>query len=81
MGLFYSAEQDVIADEMEDSRLVLRPAEISELLDLHPNTVYRLLKSGKLPASKVGGCWRICKKDLIGFIQKYPDTCTAIRHI
>ena len=71
MRLFYSLEHDTIEDELEDTCIVLRPSEVSELLDLHPNTVYRLLQSGRLPARKVGGSWRIYKKDLIGFIEKH----------
>lgn len=55
MSLFYSIDTDEVKDELDDLRIVIRPAEVSELLDLHPNTVYRLLQSGKLPASKVGG--------------------------
>lgn len=64
MSLFYSIDTDEVKDDLDDLRIVIRPAEVSELLDLHPNTVYRLLQSGKLPASKVGGAWRICKSDL-----------------
>lgn len=71
MHFFYSMEQNAIEEEVEDTCIMLRPSDISELLDLHPNTIYRLLKSGKLPARKVGGSWRIYKKDLIDFIEKH----------
>ena len=70
MSLFYSIDTDEVKDELDDLRIVIRPAEVSELLDLHPNTVYRLLQSGKLPASKVCGAWRICKSDLIRFVER-----------
>ena len=70
MSLFYSIDTDEVKDELDDLRIVIRPAEVSELLDLHPNTVYRLLQSGELPASKVGGAWRICKSDLIRFVER-----------
>ena len=42
MSLFYSIDTDEVKDELDDLRIVIRPAEVSELLDLHPNTVYRL---------------------------------------
>lgn len=71
MRFFYSLEQNTIEDELEDTSIVLRPDDVSELLDLHLNTIYRLLQSGELPARKVGGSWRIYKKDLIGFIEKH----------
>ena len=32
--------------------------EISEYLRVHPSTVYRLVKRGKLPGFKVGSDWR-----------------------
>ena len=63
MHFFYSMEQNAIEEEVEDTCIMLRPSDISELLDLHPNTIYRLLQSGKLPARKVGGSWRIYKSD------------------
>lgn len=73
MPFVYSVERDIIQDELEDTCVVLRPSDVSELLDLHPNTIYRLLQSGNLPAHKVGGSWRIYKKDLIDFIEKHSD--------
>lgn len=62
MRFFDSMEQNAIEDELEDACIVLRPSDVSELLDLHPNTVYRLLQSGRLPACKVGGSWKIYRK-------------------
>ena len=40
----------------------LTPNEVAKVLKLHPFTVTRLAREGKLPAFKVGGVWRI-KKD------------------
>lgn len=37
---------------------VLTVGQVAELLHLHPMTVYRLAKQGKLPGFKVGGRWR-----------------------
>lgn len=71
MRFFDPMEQNTLEDDLDDSCLVLRPSDVSELLDLHSNTVYRLLQSGKLPARKVGGSWRICRKTLIDFIERH----------
>lgn len=38
--------------------------EVAKYLGVHEMTVYRLLKAGKLPATKVGGQWRF-KKELL----------------
>ena len=46
--------------------------EVADLLDLHVNTVYRLFQKKIVPAFKLGGSWRIYKKDLIDFIEKRP---------
>jgi excisionase family DNA binding protein len=40
----------------------LTPSEVAKSLKLHPFTVARLAREGKIPAFKVGGVWRI-KKD------------------
>jgi excisionase family DNA binding protein len=37
---------------------VLTVKELSDYLKVHPSTVYRQLKRGKLPAFKVGSDWR-----------------------
>ena len=39
----------------------LTPNEISKILRIHPFTVTRLAREGKLPGFKVGGSWRFRK--------------------
>jgi excisionase family DNA binding protein len=41
-----------------DSSHVLTVKELSDYLKVHPSTIYRQLKRGKLPAFKVGSDWR-----------------------
>jgi len=41
-----------------DSRHVLTVKELSDYLKVHPSTIYRQLKRGRLPAFKVGSDWR-----------------------
>ena len=37
---------------------ILTVGQLADILHLHPMTVYRLAKEGKLPGFKVGGRWR-----------------------
>lgn len=43
--------------------------QISELLDIHPKTVQRYIREGKLRATKVGKGWRVSGHDLSVFIE------------
>jgi excisionase family DNA binding protein len=43
--------------KVETSR-VLTVKELSDYLKVHPSTIYRQLKRGRLPAFKVGSDWR-----------------------
>ena len=71
MAMIYDADTEQVREETEDPRAMLRPAEVADLLDLYVNTVYRLFRNQIVPAFKLGGSWRIYKKDLIGFIEKH----------
>lgn len=42
----------------------LTPGEIARALRVHPFTVTRLAREGKLPGFKVGGIWRFRKDEL-----------------
>lgn len=42
---------------------LLTPLELSRILKLHPFTVTRLAREGKLPGFKVGGAWRFQKEE------------------
>ena len=43
--------------------------EVLEYLHLNLKTVYRLTKSGKLPAVRVGRLWRFRKRDLDAWLE------------
>jgi excisionase family DNA binding protein len=49
----------------DDIPLLLTTDEAAELLRLHVNTVKYLIRSGKLPASKVGRAWRIPREAVL----------------
>jgi len=44
--------------------------QISKMLSIHPKTVQRYIREGKLRAAKVGKGWRISGHDLSTFIEK-----------
>lgn len=43
---------------------VLTVEEVAEYLRIHPYTLRRLARAGKLPGFKVGGQWRFKKYDM-----------------
>jgi len=51
---------------------VMTVKEIAKYLDVHPMTIYKLVKKGEIPAFKVGGQWRFREVAL----NKWVDTKT-----
>ena len=49
-------------------RAWLSHTEVAAYLDLHPMTIYKLLRLKQLPAAKVGGQWRIHQQQLDTFL-------------
>ena len=43
---------------------VLTVKELSNYLNVHPSTIYRLLKQGQLPAFRIGSDWRFNREDI-----------------
>jgi excisionase family DNA binding protein len=43
---------------------MLTIAEVADYLQVHPSTVYRLLKAKHIPAMKVGSNWRVHPDEL-----------------
>jgi len=46
--------------------------EIAEHLRLHPYTIRRLARAGKIPAFRAGGQWRFRKDDIDQWSKSYP---------
>ena len=51
----------------------LTPNEVAKVLKLHPFTVTRLAREGKLPAFKVGGVWRVRKDEFERWIKRQTE--------
>ena len=46
------------------------PNDLAKMLNLHPFTVTRLAREGKIPAFKVGGVWRFRKDQFERWIEQ-----------
>ena len=51
----------------------LTPGEVAKILKLHPFTVTRLAREGKIPAFKVGGVWRMERSKFERWIQRQTN--------
>ena len=51
---------------MKEETHLLTTAEAARYLRTTPNTIYRWLRSGRLPGYKVGRAWLFCQEDLYG---------------
>jgi excisionase family DNA binding protein len=52
---------------------ILTTQEVADLLKLHPKTVNKLAKSGRVPAYRIGRQWRFRKSEVIKLLQKKDD--------
>ena len=56
------------AYKQERLPVVLTAAEAMDILGVGKNTMYRLLKSGELPAVRIGRAWRISLNNVSNFL-------------
>jgi excisionase family DNA binding protein len=49
---------------------ILTTREVAELLKLHPKTVNKLAKSGRVPAYRIGRQWRFRKSEILKLLEK-----------
>lgn len=47
-----------------------RPEDIAEILTLHPATIRKWIRQGKLKAVKLGKVWRVTEEDLRVFLKQ-----------
>ena len=54
---------------------IMTVAQVAEFLQVHPDTVYRLLDKEEIPAGKVRGSWRFIRSDIVSWLRtQYPAT-------
>lgn len=51
--------------------------QISEMLNIHPKTIQRYIREGKLFASKIGKSWRVTGHDLSIFVENSKTQAKA----
>lgn len=52
--------------------------QISNMLNIHPKTIQRYIREGKLRAAKIGKCWRVTGHDLSTFIENDSNERPAL---
>ena len=55
---------------MSKEKEILTTKEVAEYLNIHPLTVHRYAREGKIPAFKIGTDWRFHKKYLEKWIKQ-----------
>ena len=58
---------------MPKSKEIMTAKEVAEYLNLHPLTVHRYAREGKIPAFKIGTDWRFLKKYIERWIKEKSD--------
>ncbi len=48
---------------------ILTASQVAGLLQIHPRTVYKLVKQGNIPGRKFGGGWRFSKSEIMLMIS------------
>jgi excisionase family DNA binding protein len=48
---------------------ILTASQVAGLLQVHPRTVYKLVKQGSIPGRKFGGGWRFSKSEIMLLIS------------
>ena len=43
---------------MESGNEILTIKEVGDLLQIHPTTIYKLIRKGKIPSFRIGSDWR-----------------------
>jgi len=51
--------------------------QIAEMLTIHPKTVQRYIREGRLRATKIGKSWRVTGHDLSLFVEHNPEEAST----
>jgi excisionase family DNA binding protein len=49
---------------------VLTVKEVSDLLRVHPSTLYRLIRQGKIPSFQIGADWRFLRHRVVRWMAE-----------
>jgi excisionase family DNA binding protein len=56
---------------------ILTASEVAELLQIHPRTVYKLVKEGSIPGRKFGGGWRLSRSEILAMVSPQGEHATS----
>jgi excisionase family DNA binding protein len=56
----------------------LTTEEVLAYLNVTPRTIYRLIRTGELPAIRVGRQWRFRRSDLDAFVERQRAVSAAV---
>lgn len=57
---------------------ILTPEQVSQMLQVHPFTVLKFIKQGRLKASKLGRVYRIRESDVDLFLEESSDSTKSV---
>jgi excisionase family DNA binding protein len=60
---------------------ILTVKELSDLLRLHPTTVYKLVRQGKIPSFRVGNEWRFRKDAIMRWLSEKSVGAGKVRKV
>ncbi len=55
---------------MTKAKQVMTVKDVAEYLDVHPMTIYKYVRDGRIPAFKIGDSWRIRKDAMQKWIRE-----------
>jgi len=60
---------------------ILTASQVASLLQVHPRTVYKLVKQGSIPGRKFGGGWRFRKSEILLMISPQTKNHPSQSHL
>jgi excisionase family DNA binding protein len=51
-------QRERVMNPMESGNEILTIKEVCDLLQVHPTTIYKLVRKGKIPSFRIGSDWR-----------------------
>jgi excisionase family DNA binding protein len=65
--------QNAYANNSTAGEEILTIGELSAHLRVHPTTIYRLLREGRIPGFRVGSAWRFSRSAIENWERSGPD--------
>lgn len=62
---------------MAKAKQVMTVKDIAEYLDMHPMTIYKFVREGRIPAFKVGTSWRIKRESIQRWIKEHEQSANG----